>query len=167
MNLSNFNMTSLTIKLNKLREDFSEAFKIDFDTKSRRKHYVDAKKSFVWYCSNIKGYPISKVSECINLTHDVGIFHRDSFIHYVNKDVSNKLYKATGFNYYDTSREDGILESIRPIISKLPKGREKDFKKFVELKIKSYISLYKDNNNENKTKIYYVADSVSDYINQQ
>lgn len=148
-----------------LKEVFEKVFNVDFTVKSRQKSYVSARKAFCWYCTTVLKRNLREVGEMAGVNHDTVLYHRDDFDSYVmyNRYVADLLRDATGYDYFLENRRRTIIESLIPHIDKLPIGREKDLEKLVGLNIKSYIALNK-NDNENKTEIIYVADSVTDWM---
>jgi len=151
--------------MEELREVFEKVFNVDFSKKSREKSYVSARKAFCWYCTTILKRNLREVGEVAGVNHDTVLYHRNDFDSYVmyNRYVADLLRDATEYDYFLENRRRNIIESLIPHVDNLPIGREKDLEKFVSLKIKSYIAL--DNkNNKDETKIIYVADSVTDWM---
>ena len=151
--------------MEELREVFERVYGVSFSSKSREQSHVAARKSFCWYATNVLKRNVREVAEVVEINHSSVVYHSNDFSSFVvsYRYVADLLRDATGYDYFLENRRRTIIESLIPHVDKLPMGREKDLEKLVGLNIKSYIALNK-NDNENKTEIIYVADSVTDWV---
>ena len=130
------------MELLEIKNKVEQFYKVDVDSKSRRKHNVRAKRIFSYVSAKHFDHSVTNIGACMGLKHDSAIYHRDTaklMIEIGYNEIISDIYNIFNIDVSrDKTREkrEELLKAMD--LSRLPNDKVDEFIMRVNVMIEAY-----------------------------